>query len=347
MKRVKVLLFGVGQVGLVAAKQLLDENYDIVGAFSQDKNIGKDIGTLAVGAPIGVLIEALAGFQASKFNADAALFCTSGSPYDLLESPAQCLSAGINVVTIAEGATYPWTYDADLSAKIDEIARNGGASITSTGMTDTYMVHLAAVAASTVPAVTAIKVYTVGDFGRLGPAALSAMPLGLLPEDFVAMLQNPPPEGAIPPPSISGQCLEALAKLTGVTSRETRASVDFVLAKRPIRIDILDRTLEVGTISGLLETTTMQTEEGIELTINLVAEIFADDQAEMQRIVIDSSDVPSLTVDAGPTPGVEYTAAIAINRIHDVIAAPPGFQTIDRLPAPLFRKRADRRTFAP
>lgn len=336
MKQIKVLLFGVGQIGVVAAKQLLDQNYDIVSAYSRDTNIGKDICALSGGTPNRVLIQSLEEFDASKSSADVALFCTSGSPYDLLKTPAQCLAAGINVITIAEGATYPWTYDADLSRKIDEIARRGGASITSSGMTDTYMVHLAAVAASTVPSVTAIKVFSVGDFGRLGPAAIAAMPLGLLPAEAMAMMQTPPTADASP--SISGQCLEALTSLTNLTAGEIEASLDFVFAKRAIRVDVLNRTLEPGTISGLVETVKMRTAEGIELSIHLTAEIFGDDHPETQRVVVESKDVPPLTIDAGPTPGVEYTAAIAINRIHDIIAAPPGFRTIDKLPAPMFRK---------
>lgn len=337
MKKIKVILFGVGKVGIIALKQLMDQDFYIVGVFSRDKNIGADIGMLAGGAPSGVLVQSLDNFEALKTEADAALFCTTGAPQDLLGTPAQCLSAGINVVTIAEGATYPWTYDADLSGKIDEIARKGNASITSTGMTDTYMVHLAAVVASTVPAVTAIKVYTVGDFGRLGPEAIGAMPLGLLPADFLAMMQAPVDTAAAPPPSISGQCLEALAALTGQTAGDIEASLNFVTAEHAIRVDVLDRTLEPGTISGLIETVSMRTMEGINLSIHLTAEIFDDDHPESQRIVVESSDVPALTVQAGPTPGVEYTAAIAINRIADVIAAPAGFRSIDKLPAPLFR----------
>lgn len=338
MANIKVLLFGVGQVGVIAAKQLIEQDFDLIGAYSRDKNIGADIGALARDKPTGVLVQSLDDFDALKSGADVALFCTTGAPHDLLGTPAQCLSAGINVVTIAEGATYPWTYDADLSGKIDEIARKGGASITSTGMTDTYMVHLAAVAASTVPAVTAIQVFTVGDFGRLGPEAIGAMPLGLLPADFLAMMQASADMDAVPPPSISGQCLEALAALTGLTAGKIEASLDFVIAQHAIRVEVLDRTLDPGTISGLIETVSMRTMEGVDLSIHLTAEIFEDDHPESQRIVVESSDVPALTVHAGPTPGVEYTAAIAINRITDIIAAPAGFRTIDRLPAPLFRR---------
>jgi 4-hydroxy-tetrahydrodipicolinate reductase len=338
MPRTRVLLFGLGQVGLIAARQLRAENYDIVAAISRDAHVGQDLGMILGSAPSGLLVSSARDFDPKSTPADVALFFTTGSAYDLLDAPVRCLEAGINVVTVAEGATYPWTYDAELSAQIDAAARRGGATITSTGITDTYMVHMAAVLASTVPAVRRIVVTSMGDFGRLGPCALGGMPLGLKPDEFAQLMQAPPLQDAKPPASICGQCLEALAALMKLTAGPIAASLDLKLAERDLPVATLGRTLKAGTISGLIETVEMRTAEGIELAILLTAEIFAEDKPEVQRITVHSADHPvPLSLEVGPTPGVEYTAAIAINRIHDVIAAPPGFQTIDRLPAPLFR----------
>lgn len=339
MPRIKVLLFGLGQVGQVAAKQLIEENYDIVAAFSRDAQVGKDLGVLAGSSRSGSIVRSSTDFDPKAMPADVALFFTTGSPYDLLDAPKRCLEAGIDVVTVAEGATYPWTYDPVLCADIDAAAKRGDATITSTGMTDTYMVHLAAVLASSVPAVRRIEVTILGDFGRLGACALGGMPLGLSPADFESLMKAPPStQDAKPPASIGGQCLEALASLMKLEPGSIRTSLDLVLAETNIEVAGIGRLVKSGTIAGLVETVEMRTAEGIELSIMLRAEIFAEDKPEIQRVVVHWAGSGSpLRLEAGPTPGVECTAAIAINRIHDVMRAPAGLQTIDRLPAPLFR----------
>jgi hypothetical protein len=339
MPRIKVLLFGLGQVGQVAAKQLIEENYDIAAAFSRDAQVGKDLGALTGLSSSGIIVRSSADFDPAATPADVALFFTTGSPYDLLDAPKRCLEAGINVVTVAEGATYPWTYDPNLCAEIDAAAKRGDATITSTGMTDTYMVHLAAVLASSVPSVRRIEVTTVGDFGRLGACALGGMPLGLSPAEFDSMMKAPPStQDVTPPASIGGQCLEALASLMKLKPGSIRTSLDLVLAKTDMQVATIGRLVRAGTIAGLVETVEMRTPEGIELSINLRAEIFADDKPEIQGVAVHwAGNGSPLRLEVGPTPGVEYTAAIAINRIHDVMQAPAGFQTIDRLPAPIFR----------
>lgn len=337
MKRIKVILFGIGQVGLVAAQQLIDEKYDIVSVYSRDAHLGEDLGSLLGKQPLDIAVSSIDEFNPMTSSADVALFFTTGSPYDLVEAPKQCLEAGINVITVAEGATYAWNYDAALSKEIDEAGKQGNSSLTSTGMTDTYMVHLPAVLASTVPSVRRVAVTTTGNFGRLGACALGELPLGLSPSDFEEMCKAAPPAGTKPPASIGGQCLESMASLMKLTPGEITTTLDVTLADQDIYVATIDRSIERGTISGLLETVTMGTAEGIELAIHLTAEVFAEDTPEIQGITIESTNGETLSLEAGPTLGVEYTAAIAINRIFDIINAAPGYQTIDRLPAPLFR----------
>ncbi len=337
MQSVDVILFGVGQTGLAAAQQLIDMKFDITAVYTLNSSVNEDVGTLAGREPLGVRVKLLEEFSPTQAKADVALFCTTGSPYDLLETPKQCLEAGINVITLAEGATYPWTYDEALSKELDDAGKRGGVSLASTGMTDTYMVHLPVVLASTVPNVRRVEVTIIGDFGRLGPCALNEMPLGLAPADFAAMMESPPPKDAKPPPSISGQCLEAMVSLMGLGPGEINTVLDIILAKQDIEVKTTGKTISAGTISGLIENVEMMTKEGIELSINFSAEIFDDDKPEEQCVTIQSRNGEKLVVEASPIPGVEFTVAIAINRIFDIIAASPGLQTIDRLPAPLFR----------
>lgn len=332
----RVILFGLGQVGRVAAQQLLDAGFEIEAAYSRGIYIGEDLSEVLGRGVAGIPVVDVSEFDAERSSAAAALFCTTGAAQDLLVEPCQCLRAGINVVTIAEGGTYPWTYAPEISNTINRAGIEGMATLTSTGMTDTYMVHLPAVLASTVPGVRKISVSTSGDFGRLGACALQELPLGLPVEQVTEMLENAPADSP-QPPSISGQCLEAMASLMGLGSGEISNEIGFVIADEDIEVKTTGALIQQGMIAGVREKVTMITTEGVELSIDFVAEIYADDKPEVQGVTIEDAAGQALTMRVGPTPGVEYTAAIAINRLFDVMEAEPGLRTIDKLSAPTFR----------
>jgi 4-hydroxy-tetrahydrodipicolinate reductase len=329
------MIFGLGKVGLVAARYLVAKKIPIIGAFDKSQYTGRDLGLVLGGAAIGTIVQDRPDNELVTGAADVALFFTTGSLDDLLGDAKACLEAGINVLTVAEAALFPWTFDPDLSAELDRIAKAGGATLAGTGVTDGIMVHLSAVLAACAPTVTGIRVDCVGDFGRLGPAALGGMPLGLAPGEFEAILQASPLAGAKPPPSIGGQVAEALASLLGLKVRSLEPGLALELARSDIHVESLNRTISAGAIAGLTETISMITDEGVKIDVRLTAKVFEAGDEEFQVCTVDG--VVPMTLKVSPLPGVEVTAASAVNRIPDILAALPGFQTIDRLSAPLYR----------
>lgn len=300
MTTTRVMIFGLGKVGVVAARYLLDKGLVIVGAYSRRQHIGSDLGTVIGRAPCGVKIAASTQQSIGQGSADVALFFTTGALEDLLGEAKQCLEAGINVLTIAESALFPGTYDPAVAAELDRAARAGGASLAGTGVTDGIMVHLSAVLAGCAPTVQAIEIDCVGDFARLGPAGLNSLPFGISLQEFEAMLQAPPTPGAKPPASVSGQGAEALVALLGLTTKELTSAFALETARSDIIVATLGRTVSTGTIAGLKESITVVTAEGVTIEVRMTVKLFEAGDEEYLSCTI-KGDIPRRTVVA-PNP---------------------------------------------
>jgi len=336
MKPTRCLLFGVGEVGLAAARMLLKGGIEIVGCYTRTKHLGADLGSVAGVDHAGITIQANAAFAARRGLADVALFCTTTSLDDLQGEARQCLETGINVVTIAEDALYPWTYYADQAAELDRIARAGGATLTSTGINDAVMAYLPLVTAAYMPNVSRIEASCVGNFGRLGVASLSAMPLGLAADEARAAFADAIAPGKIPP-TYSTPVLRAMLAAGGFRAGDFKITLEPVLATREIYLEQLDRRIPVGHVSGFEESSSVTTEDGVTFFIHLIGKVFEDGDEEYQQVRV-QGDSPTITLKVGPMASIEATAAIAVNRVPDVVAAPPGFLTLDKLGVPRFTR---------
>jgi hypothetical protein len=119
-----------------------------------------------------------------------------------------------------------------------------------------------------------------------------------------------------------------------MTTTNISTAIACEVAKEDITIPAIQRTIRTGTIAGLTETILLATAERVTIKVRLSAKVFESGDQEYQSCTIKGA-IP-MTMRISPLPGVEITAATAISRLSDVIAAPPGFQSIDRMRAPLW-----------
>ncbi len=129
MARYRVVQWATGNVGRRALRAILDrDGFELVGvhAFSPDK-VGRDAGTLAGIAPVGVLatddVEALIGTAP-----DCVIYTPYVIDYALVE---RLLRAGVNVVTTGDFLT--GTHHPKERAALDTAALKGGATFLGTG----------------------------------------------------------------------------------------------------------------------------------------------------------------------------------------------------------------------
>lgn len=332
----RFILFGTGATGQWAARFLLENGATPVAAYARASHVGEDLGTAVGRAPCGVAVRPVADARFERGEADIAVFCTTGRPQDLLAQARDCLLARINVVTLAEGAFYPWTYRPEIAQELHEAGVRGGATLTATGFQDGVMTHMVAALSSSVPSMTRIAVHAYNDFTHLGTSSASRMQVGSKPEDFDPNISARPGDGDGPPMSTSGQIVEALAALLGLGRPELRYSLAPVTTATDL--DLPQLRVPAGRVAGLSEIVTGMTPEGIEIESRLTAKLFEPGDEDYFSCEIEGP-YPS-TLRLAPTFGVEGTVAQLVNRIPDVIAAEPGLQTVDRLPAPRLRRPA-------
>lgn len=333
----KCLLFGLGQAGMAALGYLHERGAEIVGVYSRSSHVGEDVGLLSGDGASGQTVQAVSDFVPRKGMADIALFFTTSYVTDLLEDPRRCLEQGINVLTIAEQALYPWGFAPDVCAELDRVARDNGCTLVATGVNDTVMCHLPAIAAGLAPQAKRIAIEIAGNFGALGPATLQALPIGLTRAEYDAAMAGQGEEDGHAT-STCAQVAEALIAMAGLDLERLDMAVEPIFTATPIEVPTIGRTIDAGLTSGILEIARATAVDGTQVEIRLYGKLFEPHDEEYLTVAIDGP-VP-VRMDVRPLPSIQTTAAIAVGRAPDVVAAPPGFVTINRLPTAILRTRS-------
>ncbi|HDD69835.1 MAG TPA: hypothetical protein ENG19_01770, partial [Candidatus Bathyarchaeota archaeon] len=153
MKKVKVTLYGVGAVGSLIAKFLLEkEGIEIVGAIDIAKEkVGKDLGkVLGIGKTLGIKVSNDVNSVLSKEKADVAIHTTSSYLKETYPQIASIISHGVNVISTCEELSYPYLTEPELSKKLDTLAKKHEVTVLGTGINpgflmDTLVITLTAV----------------------------------------------------------------------------------------------------------------------------------------------------------------------------------------------------------
>ena len=332
MARIKAVLFGTGNMGGLIARYLVEKGVEITGAVSKT-HTGQDLGEVShIGRHIGVTISGDPEQLLATTEADIAVLATCSSMAELYPDASLCLQRGINVVTITEGAFYPWTYDPDMAADLDALAKRHGVTLTATGVQDIFWINSIALLTGVSHQIDAIEFEGSANFGTLGPAVLNNLPLGLTPEQFLQMV---PPPDAKPPASIIGTGFEAMISKLRLTVKQVDGGVEPVLASTDVECTGLNKVIRTGQISGLREIMTVVTAEGPVFRARFTAKIFEPDEEENYVWII--KGVPDIHLQQNNVPSVEITCATTVNRIPDVLNAEPGFITAEKLDSPYYR----------
>ena len=170
MRRIKAIVYGVGAMNSIATRMMLEKGVDIVGALARSpEKVGRDLGEVAgLGFQTGVLVEDDPERVLATRQADIAVIAVASYMADMYEHLRRCAEHGVNAVTIAEEALYPWNTAPMAAAELDRLARRNGVTITGTGHQDVYWVNLVSMVLGTahrIDSVTGRASWNVDDFG--------------------------------------------------------------------------------------------------------------------------------------------------------------------------------------
>ena len=131
---IRAIVYGVGAMGSVLTRLLLDKGVEIVGAVGRSRDkVGRDLGEVAgLDRYLGVTIDADPE-QALEAGSDIAVVCVSSHMSAMHDHFSVCLKHGINVVTIEEETVYPWTTAPDHANELDALAKANGVTLAASG----------------------------------------------------------------------------------------------------------------------------------------------------------------------------------------------------------------------
>jgi 4-hydroxy-tetrahydrodipicolinate reductase len=332
MQRIKAIVYGVGAMNSVASRLMLEKGVDIVGALARSPDkVGRDLGDVAeLGFQTGVLVEDDPDRVLSTREADIAVLAVASYMTDMYEHLYRCAEHGVNAITISEEALYPWNTSPMQSAELDRLAKRNGVTITGTGHQDVYWVNLVSMVLATshrIETVTGKASWNVDDFG---PEVVRDQRVDTTVEEFDRWLAE-----TARPPSFGRNTLGALVDDLGVTVAEQSTTTRPDVAQQPVECKSLGVTVEPGKVVGFTDVDTVKTNQGMTLTFEMTGRLYMPGEADTNDWTVTGE--PELHLSNPAVPTGMTTVTQLVNRIPDVINAPPGLITMEKLPRPRYR----------
>jgi 4-hydroxy-tetrahydrodipicolinate reductase len=183
---IKVAVWGTGMMGQGLLGYILDRPNDIelVGAIvTNPAKEGKTVGEL-LGCECDVRMTTdPAAVLAQK--PDVVCICTQSNLDEITAQVEPCVTAGCNVICIAETLAYPWASDPDWATRMNDLAEEHGVSVLGTGINPGFILDALIVAWTSICLrVDKIEAERVNDLSPFGPTVMASQGVGTTVEEF-------------------------------------------------------------------------------------------------------------------------------------------------------------------
>ncbi len=330
-RRVRAIQYGVGTMGKIFVRRLVEKGVDVVGAIGHKSNIGKDLGEVCeLGYPLNVTISDDADAVLSELEADIVIVAVASLMEDIYPLLKRCAENGKNAITIGEEALYPWTTSPVSTAKLDRLAKKNGVTIAGSGYQDIFWVNLITLVTGGSHRIDSIKgtgKFNVDDYG---PELAKVYGVDMTGDEFEAKIVK----GA-QVPSYFRNTVEMICSQIGWTIKSLTQTTEPIVADEPIASKAVDKTIEKGKVIGKKETMTVETFEGPRIVADLLAKVYEPGEEDENSWNI--TGMPDIRVETPRPATVDLTIGTVINRIPDIINSEPGFVTVEKMPQPLFK----------
>lgn len=330
MEEVKVVLYGVGAVGKLIARFLLEkQGVKIVGAIdvAEDK-VGKDLGLLlGLNKKLGVVISRNTASLFSKVKADIAIHTTTSYFKDTYSQIASLLKHRVNVISTCEELSYPYFSKPELAEKLDALAKEHGVTVLGTGINpgflmDTLVITLTAVCQK-IEKIEAVRVMNAATRRLPFQKKIGA---GLTIEEFKQKIANKQITGHVGLEQSIAMIADALCwKLDEIKAE----AVEPVISKETVESSAIK--VEAGKVAGLRQRARGFMEGREVILLDFQAYIGAKEEYDAITI----QGVPTIKQKIQPCiHGDIGTVAIVVNSIPKVLNAPAGLLTMKDLLVP-------------
>lgn len=329
-KRIRVVQYGIGPIGagivrLMREKQALE----IIGAIDKDPaKAGRDLGDVvgAEDAPWGVVVSNESGKVLGQ-GADLVVHATSSYLTDVMDQLIECIEAEACVVSTCEELAYPFRKHPELSAKLDAEAKQWNVAVVGTGVNpgfvmDKLVVTLAAVSRR----VDRARAVRIVDASKRRLPLQKKIGAGMTEAEFRAAVES----GAIKHHGLP-ESVAMVADGLGLEVEEIAETIQPVIAKEPVKTEFLE--VAPGQVAGVHQIA--RGTGGGEERIYMELQMYVGAKQSSDTITLAGDPDISLTIPGG-THGDIATAAVVVNAIPAILAAPAGLRTSRDLPLCFF-----------
>jgi len=338
MRRIKAIVYGVGTMGRIITRCMVEKGVDVVGAIDVTPAIvGKDLGEVAgLGRPLNVQIgnDAVLSEQEADI-AVVAIFAQMDSMYPYFK---KCIENGLNVITTAEEALYPWGVSPELTAKLDRLAKKHGVTITGSGGQDNLRVNIITLLTGVSRIIESISIRQTADLSVSGAAHIAYYHVGDTKDEFYRKVK----EEGITLNSLRISSEAVIADL-GLTIKKVEQRIEPIIAETDVEAKgVVGGIVKKGLVAGMAVITDIETEQGIKLWAEKFSKVYNKDERAQAQVPSNEcliKGIPELhlkihvdDIEAKASP-----VASLVNRIPDVINSEPGYITVEKLAKLKFR----------
>jgi hypothetical protein len=329
-KKIRVIQYGLGPIGIETARLVTKKSgMEIVGAVDISKDIaGKDLGeVLGLDRKLGVAVTANARGLFAGTRADAVLHTTGSRIRKIYPELEEIIRAGLNIVSSSEELLFPLKENAELSQRVDALAKKHGVTVLGTGVNPGFVMDALPLFMTAVcQDIRKVHVERHVDAGTRRYPLQRKVGAGMTQEAFREQIANKT-MGHVG--LLESICL--VAETLGLSLDDVHEAVEPVMAQKVVNTAYF--SLKPGDVAGIKHTA-----EGInngETVLSLELRMFVGCEEPHDFVHILGTPEIRLRIEGGVA-GDQATAAVLVNSVPAVIGARPGLATVKDLPAPHF-----------
>ena len=331
MPDIGVILAGVGAVGRNLTRLLSARpGVSVVAAYTRNPRFaGRDLGTHARIPPLGVEITTDRR-AALEQDADLLLVATTSFLKEVAGDLRAGIERGLDAVTTAEEAAFPWLVDEHLADELDRKAREGRVSLLGTGLNPGFVFDALLLTASGIAwDVKRIRLRRTVDVSRFSAAIQRRLGIGFTREEFEAGVEAGTISGHIGFP----QSFSLAARCLGRSLERIDKSFEPLIAAHPLGNERL--RVDAGHTGGFAQRVSGFSAGHPWIEAEFVAHVDPPGAglASRDSISLEGHNPINLTIDPGCNPQLGAAGMVA-NCIPRVVEARPGFLTAADLAVP-------------
>ncbi len=321
-ERPRVIICGTGQYGGLVAGALEDVGYQIVGAYNRaGARIGQDLGDASgFGRKFGVIVEDIEKADLRKTGADVAIVCQGNALRADIPTYKKVMEAGINVISLAMEAYYPWGSDPEAAEEIDAFARKHRVTFTGSGIHDMTRIWSGILACGQCSKITSVYHESLTD------AAGQTKVLEQMPRDYAvgATVEDYWTRGfdkhRLWP--VYTATLEHILTVLGYTVTEKGTKIEPVVWEEDLDSKMLNKVIPAGRVLGTRTIGYVKTKEGVVANVRTEGRICKEGEFDYTLWKVEGKPRSEMLIKRLDG---DYTNAIClVGRVKDVIGAPPG-----------------------